>query len=204
MTRDEVIRYYDNNCDSYAQETLSLDLHRRYEGFLSLLPGKAKILDAGCGAGRDTKAFLDKGHTVVAFDGSKELVKLASAHTGIDVHHAFYENVYFPMRFHGIWACASFVHLTPDELKNVLFRMETLLRFEGHLFMSLKYGKGFYEASGRVFYRYTLDTIASVITKPLVFEFVDSSVSEDGRAGHEGEKWLNVILRKGEGEKKLL
>lgn len=202
MTREDIIGYYNSNCDAYAQETLNLDLRMQYNSFLRFLPSKAKILDAGCGAGRDAKAFIDMGHTVVAFDGAEKMVKLASAFAGIDVHHAFYENVYFPMRFHGIWACASFVHLTPDELKNVLFRLEGLLRFEGYLFMSLKYGKGVYESSGRVFYRYTLDTIASVITKPLVFEFVDSSVSNDGRVGHDGEKWLNVILRKGEGEKK--
>ncbi|WP_412707499.1 methyltransferase domain-containing protein [Candidatus Rickettsia kedanie] len=45
------------------------------------------MLDAGCGVGRDTKYFLGQGYQVTAFNGSSEMVKLATKETGIDVLH---------------------------------------------------------------------------------------------------------------------
>ena len=41
------------------------------------LPAGARILDAGCGSGRDAKAFAALGHRVTAFDASPELAALA-------------------------------------------------------------------------------------------------------------------------------
>ena len=52
--------------------------------FLNALPGK-RVLDFGCGSGRDTKYFLGNGLAVTAMDGSEELCKYASAYTGIPV-----------------------------------------------------------------------------------------------------------------------
>ena len=55
------------------------------EAFLSRPPGSPKILDAGCGSGRDAKAFDDRGHQVSAFDASGELAELASEYCGFAV-----------------------------------------------------------------------------------------------------------------------
>ena len=50
------------------------------------------ILDLGCGSGRDTLAFKNKGYQVTAIDYSAELVKKATDMTGINVRHQiFYE-----------------------------------------------------------------------------------------------------------------
>lgn len=53
------------------------------------MPAKAKLLDFGCGSGRDTKYFIDNGYEVDAMDGSKELCKAATKYTGIKVQHMF-------------------------------------------------------------------------------------------------------------------
>ena len=58
------------------------------ERFRKMLPVGSRILDFGCGSGRDTKYFLEKGYQVAATDGSSELCKLASAFTGIEVKEA--------------------------------------------------------------------------------------------------------------------
>ncbi|MDN5332320.1 MAG: hypothetical protein PWP45_1545 [Tepidanaerobacteraceae bacterium] len=39
-----------------------------YEFFLKWLPKGTKILDLGCGSGRDTKYFLENGYEVIAVD----------------------------------------------------------------------------------------------------------------------------------------
>src|SRR5579864_8513390 len=74
--------YYDAHALEYFESTAGLDLHELYEPFLRELPPRAHILDAGCGSGRDTKAFLDRGYRVTSIDGSPALAHLATKFTG--------------------------------------------------------------------------------------------------------------------------
>ncbi|HJD61095.1 MAG TPA: class I SAM-dependent methyltransferase [Rickettsia endosymbiont of Columbicola hoogstraali] len=89
------IQYYDNNGQSFYDKTINLDLSDSYKGFISYLPEKAHILDAWCRAGRDTKYFLSQNYQVTAFDGSSEMVKLASKATGIDILHLSFQDMDF-------------------------------------------------------------------------------------------------------------
>ena len=82
---DKTIEYYNQNADMFAQGTRLVDFTVVQERFAKMLPVDSRILDFGCGSGRDTKYFLEKGYRVEATDGSSELCKLASAFTGIEV-----------------------------------------------------------------------------------------------------------------------
>ncbi|HJD58451.1 MAG TPA: class I SAM-dependent methyltransferase [Rickettsia endosymbiont of Ceroptres masudai] len=64
---------------------MNADLSDNYKEFISYLAKQAHILDAGCGVGRDIKYFLSQRYQVTAFDGSTEMVKLATKETGINV-----------------------------------------------------------------------------------------------------------------------
>ena len=77
------INYYNLNAKNFIENTQNADMHLAQEKFLQLLPGSASILDFGCGSGRDTKYFLEKGYQVAATDGSAELCRLAGSFTGI-------------------------------------------------------------------------------------------------------------------------
>ena len=85
---DKTIEYYNQNADMFAQGTRLVDFTIVQERFAKMLPVGSRILDFGCGSGRDTKYFLEKGYQVAATDGSSELCKLASAFTGIEVKEA--------------------------------------------------------------------------------------------------------------------
>ena len=63
------------------------------ERFLSYLKPGARILDFGCGSGRDTKYFLDRGFEADAADGSEELVRIASGYTGIEVRLMYFQDL---------------------------------------------------------------------------------------------------------------
>ena len=75
------INYYNLNAKNFIENTQNADMHLAQEKFLQLLPGSASILDFGCGSGRDTKYFLEKGYQVAATDGSAELCRLAGSFT---------------------------------------------------------------------------------------------------------------------------
>ena len=78
-------RYYGQSADTYFNSTVNADVKGLYDHFIKYVPNGSKILDLGCGSGRDVKAFLDMGYDVDAIDGSEELARLASEYTGIQV-----------------------------------------------------------------------------------------------------------------------
>lgn len=66
------IDYYNLNAKNFIENTQDVDMHLAQDRFLRLLDENAAILDFGCGSGRDTKYFLEKGYHVTATDGSAE------------------------------------------------------------------------------------------------------------------------------------
>lgn len=83
--KNQTIQYYDQNAADFVENTRNVDFHVMQDEFIEGLPAGAKILDLGCGSGRDTKYFLEHGYRVDAIDGSAELCALASEYTGIPV-----------------------------------------------------------------------------------------------------------------------
>ena len=79
FANDINVRYYDRNTDGFIERTVGVDMSSLYAPFLEYVPKGGAILDAGCGSGRDAKAFLDLGYTVTAFDASKTMADLASS-----------------------------------------------------------------------------------------------------------------------------
>src|SRR5579864_7110164 len=82
LSRSSTIEFYDRHAKAYCQSTVHLDLRSVYERFLGELDPGAHILDAGCGSGRDTKAFSGRDYCVTAIDASPEIARLARTFTG--------------------------------------------------------------------------------------------------------------------------
>ena len=79
------IDYYQQNAGEFFNGTINVDMSNIYQHFTNDLSTGSLVLDAGSGSGRDSKAFLDMGYKVDAFDASSEMVKRASEYTGLDV-----------------------------------------------------------------------------------------------------------------------
>lgn len=192
---NKTIDYYNQNADLFVQGTVSVDFKKTQDKFLRLLTGK-KVLDFGCGSGRDTKYFLESGFDVTATDGSEELCKSASAYTGIQVKHMLFQDLDEADCYDGIWACSSILHLSKDELRIVINKMSRALKLNGIIYTSFKYGNFEGERNGRFFTDFTLELFKDFISdvKDIVIE--EYWITGDVRPGREVEKWLNLILRK--------
>lgn len=114
---DNTIEYYNQNAEQFVQGTISVDFTATQKRFLAKLSVGAYILDFGCGSGRDTKYFLDKGYLVEATDGSAELCKMASGYTGLHVKQMLFEELGESDKYDRIWACSSILHLDKRALK---------------------------------------------------------------------------------------
>ena len=148
---NKTLNYYNENAQSFASGTVSVEFTEMQDKFLQKLNPGAYILDFGCGAGRDTKYFLDQGYLVEAIDGSEQLCQIASKHTGIKVRQMLFQELKVNEKYDGIWACASILHLPKKELKEVFKKMLTALKPGGRIYTSFKYGEYEGMRNGRYF-----------------------------------------------------
>jgi len=99
---DTTTAYYAKNAQGFFTETVAVDMEPLYERFLPRLPAGGHILDAGCGSGRDSRAFIECGYRVTAFDASPELARLACRHIGQEVLVMRLEDMDWHRTFDGI------------------------------------------------------------------------------------------------------
>ncbi len=190
------IDYYNQNAADFAANTVSVEFQDMQEHFTSRLPEQARILDFGCGAGRDTKAFLEQGFHVTAADGSSELCKIASAYTGIPVKQMDFRDLDETEQYDGIWACSSILHLGKQDLRDVLRRMARALKPHGIIYTSFKYGTFEGMRNGRYFTDLTEETFRELMREIEHLKIEEEWITGDARPGRGDEKWLNLILRK--------
>lgn len=190
------LTYYNQNAHSFAASTISVDFTATQARFTARLLQGGSILDFGCGSGRDTKHFLSQGFQVTATDGSEELCKLASQHTGIPVKQMLFQELDAVEQYDGIWACSSILHLPQEELISVLEKMATALKPQGIIYTSFKYGDFAGERNGRYFTDMTETSFAALMQNITLLETEEQWITSDVRPGRGEEKWLNVILRK--------
>lgn len=192
----DTLGYYNLNAQMFGENTRDVEFTEMQDKFLRYLEPGARILDFGCGSGRDTKYFLSRGYGVEATDGAAELVKMASEYTQTDVKQMLFQDLNAVERYDGIWACSSILHLKIDELEDVLRKMGRALVSNGIVYTSFKYGTEESERNGRFFTDMTEDKMEKLLDKVDLFLIEDMWTTSDVRPGREDERWLNMILRK--------
>lgn len=192
MTNDD---YYRRNAQAFFDDSVGLDVAALRAAFARRLAPGAAVLDAGCGSGRDAKAFHASGFAVSAFDASAELARMASAHCGFTVEHRTFASVREVAAYDGIWCCASLLHVPPGEMPDTLARLWRALRPGGWLYVSFKLGGGERHHEGRTF----TDADDSVLRGWLSgfddVETIETWITKDERPGR-AQHWLNALVRR--------
>jgi 2-polyprenyl-3-methyl-5-hydroxy-6-metoxy-1,4-benzoquinol methylase len=191
------VDYYEVNAAEYCRSTVGLDMSSVYNRFLPELAPGSHILDAGCGSGRDSKVFLQNGHTVTAFDASPEMARFAGAYTGQKCRVLCFQEVDFQQEFDAIWACASLLHVPKCEMESVLSRLIAALRNGGVMYVSFIEGEGErISADGRLYNSYTARSLGELLGRissvgKIAFWKSDEIASSGQRA-----PWLNCLFKK--------
>ena len=194
------IKYYDENASYYFDSTSQVDLDPLYKEFLKYVPAGGRIMDLGCGSGRDVKWFRDHGYDAYGLDASERLVKIAYEKLGIPVEAGFIENWIADEAFDGIWCCASLVHLDDNRIDQFLSNLRHNLKKGGALFISVKENidSGVVE-DGRYFRDFNEGTLNALISHYKGFRIEKIWYTED-KMHRESFKWLNAIIRSNEYE----
>lgn len=191
------IDHYNSQASYYCDRFLTLDPSKPRQKFLSLLPQKAHILDAGCGPGRDTKYFLDQGYQVTAFDAAEEFVRFAHDYTGHPILKMTFEEMNFQEVFDGIWAMASLLHLSHDELHKVIKRkLIPALKPQGVLFLCFKYGRHENFTNGRYFIDHDEESLQTLLRQFKGLSILEIWRSEDTASDRKGRFWTNGLVQK--------
>ena len=193
---NQTLNYYNENAAAFCEGTLNADMSHLYGCFLQHVPAGGKILDLGCGSGRDTLAFLRKGYQVEAVDGSSELCRLASEFIGQSVRCMDFEELDYEEEFDGVWACASLLHVEKSRISSVLAKVHRALKPGGVMYFSFKRGTLERIAGERFFNDYTEDTVKTLFTTENGWQLLDLFITGDVREGREGEQWVNGVVRK--------
>ena len=192
----ETLEYYNRNAINFVHGTVDVDFREMQDEFLSRVKPAGIILDLGCGSGRDSKYFLNQGYEVVAVDGSEEICKIASEYTGLCVIHSTFQHYRPDKKFDGIWACASLLHLSFDEVVEVMNRLSLCLNKGGCFYVSFKYGEFSDMRHGRYFTDMTKETFAQLLANVEGLKIELQKITSDVRADRVDEKWLNVYMEK--------
>jgi SAM-dependent methyltransferase len=133
------LSHYEQHADNFWEGTRDHDVGQNREALVRALRGAGpfRILDFGCGPGRDLKIFRELGCEAIGLDGAARFVELARKHSGCEVWCQDFLKLNLPAEyFDGIFANASLFHVPSQELPRVLNELWTALKPEGVLFSS--------------------------------------------------------------------
>lgn len=133
------LAHYQDCAEDFREGTRDHDVSQNIAALLRHIQAEPplRILDFGCGPGRDLRTFRALGHEPVGLDGCSRFVDMARADSGCAVWlQDFLALDLPPAHFDGIFANAVLFHIPSQELPRVLRQLHATLKSGGVLFSS--------------------------------------------------------------------
>lgn len=146
--KNDIKLFYDLTAEKTADEWYEEELLKpTIVDFVSLFSYKPDILDLGCGTGHESMRLAKTGANVVGIDFSEESIKIAKERNP----HCKFEVKDFRFidesigKFDGIFACASLIHIAPEEISDVMNNISNILKDNGLISIIIVDGEGIKE-----------------------------------------------------------
>lgn len=170
---------------------------RHLKGFLERLAPGARILELGCGGGRDAEAMIAAGFQVDPTDGTPEIAQKAQARLNRPVRVMCFDELDAEAAYDAIWANASLLHVRRHDLPAVLRLVFRALKPGGLHLASYRAGSAEGRDSlGRYFNYLSRDDLVSIYAQSGTWETL--SLIEYQGSGYETAEipWLAITVRK--------
>ena len=202
----DTINWYNENAHKYAADTDHITFEAAAGDFLERLVPNPKILDAGCGSGRDSATLTNLGAEVTGIDLSRGLIDIAKhKRPGITfIEGSFLDIPYENETFDGVWSHASVVHLdTIEDVKRALNEFHRVLKPGGQLYLLVKKQTSKEKtavvsdslSNHERFFRYYTEGELTTLLEESDYRLREIA-TEDDPHGREEIKWIKVFARK--------
>lgn len=192
------LEYYNLRAQAFWEGARNHDVDQNIQSLLQYIQAEPpfRILDIGCGPGRDLKTFSDLGHCAVGLDGAENFAQMAREYSSCEVWHQDFLQLKLPdQHFDGVYANAALFHVPSVELPRVLDELHATLKPGGVIFTSNPRGnneEGW--NGGRYGAYYDLETWRQFMTRAGFMELTHY-YRPDGLP-HEQQPWLASVWRK--------
>jgi len=199
----KTINYYNKNSINYVEKTFNLQLDEQWNEFIAHIKPKGRIIDIGCGSGRDMIKFQQLGFTTEGLEPSPLMAEIARQNSGSIVHDFPVENLTLLEQFDGAWACASLLHVHERNIRHAIGNILNSLKDNGCLYFSLKNGSGqIRQSDDRLFVYYDESKLLDLIKKFKNIDIIRIWTTQDAAQRTEN-RWLNCILKKARPHQKV-
>jgi SAM-dependent methyltransferase len=199
---DANTNYYRQHSQDYFDRTVMADSTAILNPVLERVPPPARVLDLGCGSGRDLAWLKKQGYTAFGIEAAPELARLARQYSGCPVLAADFTT--YPIdRFQAdlVIAVGSLVHTAPRQMKGCLQRLKKGIdgcrgsrQAGGHLYLSFKSGESSpYAMDGRVFYQWRDEELGAIFSE-IGLHIVHSHTQESALQTDDESSWIGYLL----------
>jgi SAM-dependent methyltransferase len=196
------LKYYSAHAPQVAQ---------RYEDAPSSLAPRlsssfhagGRVLDIGCGSGRDLAELARQGFQPFGVDGTPEFVELAQQYhpelKGRVVHGLLPDFIVpFNGEFDGVLCCAVLMHIDSTELFNAALTIKRCLKVNGRLLISVPSQRSDTkdddrDANGRLFKNYHPGYLRLIFER-LGFSLIDQWGNTDAM-NRQGIEWVSLLFQ---------
>ena len=194
------IAEYQLTAEDYRIGTWHHDVSQNRNALIAAMnKSDGKILDLGCGSGRDLVAFQEMGYQVTGLDATPAFVEMASQIAGCEVWQQSFLSLDLPGKtFDGIFANASLIHVPKVEMLRVLKNLHYALCDHGILVMSMVRGNHEGFAERPTGYRYVTGWEYETLAPKLLeaqFQILRHYYRPTGVA-LENQSWLVFVAQK--------
>lgn len=192
------VMFYDKNYEDYINETKMIRMSYQYEKFEKYLPKNPRILDAGCGSGRDVIHFQGLGADIFGIDYSAKIIEFLRGIGMKNVFEVDFFNAPYYNFFDAIWANDFLPILYKKEYPLFFDKCYDLLRTKGIVFITQRSNDNVYmngDTEG-LSYFHDMDEIVPYLGKKFDLLVMEDFIPQG--AALEDNKWFIYIIRKKE------
>ena len=136
------LKYYNHNAENLCKEYDAIDFNKIQKSISIYLVGAKKVLEIGCGSGRDANYMTNNGFDIIGIDGSEEMIDIAirnfSNLKGQLIHSVLPDNFpSFKHKFDGFYSIGTLMHFEENDLEILLAKINEVLLPKSPVYISV-------------------------------------------------------------------